>query len=125
MTESCRKLLQKRWANIIKFKEAKRIGIIVGLKSSQMNISLSRRVKKLLEEKGYSAALICATEVIPETLESFTDFDAYVEISCPRISTDDQERYHKPILNPEEAMIAMGKKQWEEYTKGMRLEEWH
>jgi 2-(3-amino-3-carboxypropyl)histidine synthase len=125
MTEVCRKLLRKRWINIERFKEAKRIGIIVGLKSSQMNVSLARRLKGLLEEKGYSAILICAIEVIPETLESFTDLDGYVEISCPRISTDDQERYRKPILNPEEAMIALGKKNWDDYTKGMTLEEWH
>ena len=125
MTEVCRKLLRKRWANIIKFKEAKRIGIILGLKSSQMNISLSRRVKELLEAKDYSVVILCATEVIPETLESFTDLDAYVEISCPRISTDDQERYRKPLLNPEEVMIALGKKRWEDYTKGMSLEDWH
>jgi 2-(3-amino-3-carboxypropyl)histidine synthase len=125
MTEVCRKLLRKRWACIEKFKEAERIGIIVGLKSSQMNISLARRLKGLLEENGHSTILICATEVIPETLGSFTDLDAYVEISCPRISTDDQERYRKPILNPEEVMIALGKKSWEDYTKGMTLEEWH
>ena len=125
MTEVCRKLLRKRWISIERFKQAERVGIIVGLKSSQMNISLARRLKALLEEKGYSTILICATEVIPETLESFTDLDAYVEISCPRISTDDQERYRKPILNPEEVMIALGKKSWEDYTKGMTLEEWH
>jgi len=125
MTEVCRRLLRKRWANIIKFKEAKRIGIILGLKSSQMNISLSRRIKELLEAKDYSVVILCATEVIPETLESFTDLDAYVEISCPRISTDDQERYRKPLLNPEEVMIALGKKRWEDYTKGMSLEDWH
>jgi 2-(3-amino-3-carboxypropyl)histidine synthase len=90
-----------------------------------MNISLSRRVKELLEAKNYSVVILCATEVIPETLESFTDLDAYVEISCPRISTDDQERYRKPILNPEEVMVALGKKRWEDYTKGMSLEDWH
>ena len=125
ITETCRRLLRKRFASIAKFKEAKRIGIIVGLKSSQMNASLPLRLKQLLEENGYSAILICATEIIPETLNSFTDLDAYVEISCPRISTDDQNRYRKPILNPEEVMVAIGKKQWEDYTKGMTLEKWH
>jgi 2-(3-amino-3-carboxypropyl)histidine synthase len=125
MTETCRKLLRKRWISIERFKETKRVGIIIGLKSSQMNIALARRVRQLLEKDGKSAALICATEVIPETLESFTDLDGYVEVSCPRISTDDQERYRKPILNPEEVMIALGKKSWEEYTQGMTLEEWH
>jgi hypothetical protein len=29
------------------------------------------------------------------------------------------------MLNPEEVMIALGKKSWDEYTKGMTLEEWH
>jgi len=125
MTEPCRKLLRKRWINITRFKEAKSIGIIVGLKSSQMNISLARRIRELLEQNGYSAILLCTIEVIPETLESFTDLDAFVEISCPRISTDDQERYRKPILNPEEVMIVLGKKRWEDYAKGMTLEEWH
>ena len=125
MTEACKKLLRKRWVNIERFKETKRVGIIVGLKSSQMNTALARRLKKLLEENGQTAILICATEVIPEALESFVDLEAYVEVSCPRISTDDQERYRKPILNPEELMIALGKKSWEDYTKGMTLEEWH
>ena len=125
MTDTCRRFLQKRWANISKFREAKKVGIIVGLKSSQMNISLSRRIKQLLQENGYLAALVCAVEITPETLSSFTDLDAYVEISCPRISTDDQERYRKPILNPEELMIALGKKRWEDYTKEMTLETWH
>lgn len=125
MTEVCKKLLRKRWINIEKFKETKRVGIIVGLKSSQMNIALARRLKQLLEQNGQAAVLLCAAEVIPETLESFTDLEAYVEVSCPRISTDDQERYRKPILNPEELMIALGKKSWEDYTKGMALEEWH
>ena len=125
MTEVCRRLLRKRWINIERFKETKRVGIIVGMKSSQMNIALARRLKELLEANGQSTILICAAEVIPETLTSFTDLEAYVEISCPRISTDDQERYRKPMLNPEEVMIALGKKSWEEYTKGMTLEEWH
>jgi len=125
MTEDCRRLLRKRWINIERFKETKRVGIIVGMKSSQMNIALARRLKELLAANGQSTILICAAEVIPETLESFTDLEAYVEISCPRISTDDQERYRKPMLNPEEVMIALGKKSWEDYTKGMTLEEWH
>ena len=125
MTEECRRLLMKRWAIISKFKTAKKIGIIIGLKSSQMNISLARRLKQLLKENHFNPQLICATEVIPEALDSFTDLEAYVEISCPRISTDDQDRYTKPILNPEELMIALGKKSWEDYTRGMTLENWH
>jgi len=125
VTDACRRLLRKRWISITRFKEAKKIGIIVGMKSSQLKIPLARQLKAMLDAEGYLTVLVCATEVIPETLESFIDLDAYVEISCPRISTDDQDRYRKPILNPEEVMIVLGKKTWEGYTKAMALEQWH
>ncbi len=125
ITELCRKILRQRYAVITKFKEAKRIGVIAGLKSSQMNLALARRLKQLLEGSGREAVIICAMEVTPESLDSFVDLDAYVEIACPRISIDDRERYRKPILNPEEVMIALGKKQWEDYGKGDTFETYH
>lgn len=111
------KILRQRYATILKFKETKRVGIIVGLKSGQMNLALARKLKALLEENGKICTLIASLELIPESIESFTDLDGFVEIACPRISVDDRSRYHKPVVNPEETLIAIGKKGWEEYGK--------
>ena len=111
------KILRQRYAIILKFKEAKRVGIIVGLKSGQANLGLARRLKTLLEQNGKSCTLIASSELIPESIESFTDIDGIVETACPRVAIDDRSRYHKPVVNPDEALIAIGKKSWEEYGK--------
>jgi len=111
------KILRQRYATITKFKETKRVGIIVGLKSGQMNLPLARNLKTLLEQDGKTCTLIASSELIPESMESFTDLDGLVEVACPRISIDDRSRYHKPVVNPDEALIAIGKKSWEEYVK--------
>ena len=111
------KILRQRYATILKFKEAKRIGIVVGMKSGQISLALARRLKTLLEQSGKNCTLIASSELIPESIESFTDLDGIVEIACPRVAIDDRSRYHKPVVNPEEALIAIGKKGWEEYGK--------
>lgn len=125
VTPLFRRIMRQRWAAITKFKEARKVGVVTGLKSSQMNMALARRLKELLEQNGKSCIIISSIEVVPEALESFTDTEAFVEIACPRISIDDRQRYRKLVLNPEEAMIAIGKKSWEDYGKGDTTETWH
>jgi 2-(3-amino-3-carboxypropyl)histidine synthase len=111
------KVLRQRYATILRFREAKRVGIILGLKSGQTNLALARRLKVLLEESGRTCIMIASAEFIPESIESFTDLEGLVETACPRIATDDRSRYHKPVVTPDEALIAIGKKSWEEYGK--------
>ena len=74
-------------------------------------------MKTLLEQNGKNCTLIASSELIPESIESFTDLDGIVETACPRVAIDDRSRYHKPVVNPEEALIAIGKRSWEEYGK--------
>jgi 2-(3-amino-3-carboxypropyl)histidine synthase len=111
------KILRQRYATILRFKEAKRIGIVVGLKNGQTNLALARRLKTILEQNGKNCTLIASSELTPESIESFTDLDGIVETACPRIAIDDRSRYHKPVVSPEEALIAIGKRGWEEYGK--------
>lgn len=111
------RILRQTYATILKFKVAKRIGVVVGLKSGQMNLPMAKWLKSLLEESGKTCTLVASLELIPESIESFTDLDGFVEVACPRISVDDRGRYHKPIVNPDEALIAIGKRSWEDYGK--------
>jgi 2-(3-amino-3-carboxypropyl)histidine synthase len=116
-TNLVQKILRQRYATIVKFREARRIGVVAGLKSGQMNLALAGRLKALLEENGKRCTLIASLELVPESLESFTDLDGFLEVACPRISIDDHGRYHKPVVNPDEALIAIGKKSWEDYGR--------
>ena len=111
------KILRQRYAAIVKFNQTRRVGIIVGLKSGQMNLAVARRLRSLLEESGKTCTLMASSELNPESIESFTDLDGFVEVACPRISIDDRSRYHKPVVNLDEALIAIGKRSWEEYGK--------
>lgn len=111
------KILRQRYAAVLKFKETKNVGIVVGLKSGQMNLTLASKLKALLEESGKSCTLIASSELIPESIESFSDLDGFVEVACPRIALDDRSRYHRPTLSPDEALIAIGKKSWEQYGR--------
>jgi 2-(3-amino-3-carboxypropyl)histidine synthase len=117
MTDTVKLLLKKRWAAITKFQDSKRIGIAIGLKTGQTNIVSAETVRNLLEDKGKECAFLSAREFTPETLESFTDVEAFVITACPRLAIDDQERFRRPILNTEEVLIAVGKKRWEDYGK--------
>jgi 2-(3-amino-3-carboxypropyl)histidine synthase len=70
-----------------------------------------------LESKGRECALLALREIDPVVLENFSDIEGFVNTGCPRIALDDQERFRRPVLNPEEVMIALGTKRWEEYAK--------
>lgn len=118
LSEAAKKVLKQRWAMIEKFREAKNVAIIVGLKTAQMKYEHAKSLKKLVEDNGKKCIIISAVELVPESLQSFIDVDAFVETACLRIATDDQERCRKPILNSEELLVALGKKSWEDYAEG-------
>ncbi|MEM1927277.1 MAG: diphthamide biosynthesis enzyme Dph2 [Acidilobaceae archaeon] len=88
---------------------AKRWAIVVGLKTCQYRDWLVESLKKLLEDSGREYVLV-ATSVL--TLERIADIDsswieAFVVTSCPRLPIDDLWEYHKPVLTPGEARMAL------------------
>ncbi|MEM2122885.1 MAG: diphthamide biosynthesis enzyme Dph2 [Candidatus Bathyarchaeia archaeon] len=85
------------------FLEAQRIGIIVGLKSGQNRMEEAELLFKRLKDMGKAPVMICAREVTPENIDSFTELDAFVNTACPRIAIDGRRLFQKPILNYDEA----------------------
>jgi 2-(3-amino-3-carboxypropyl)histidine synthase len=43
------------------------------------------------------------------------DLDAFLVTACPRIAIDDANMYKKPLLTPEELLIVLDTKRWEDY----------
>lgn len=117
MEELAKRFLRKRYAAIDSFKEAKRIGIIIGLKTGQFQPTTAQEMKDVIESKGRECVLLALREIDPIALTNFSDIESFVNTGCPRIALDDQERFTKPILNPDEVLIALGMKRWEEYTR--------
>ncbi|MGB9724825.1 MAG: diphthamide biosynthesis enzyme Dph2 [Nitrososphaeria archaeon] len=82
--------------NFYKAIDAKNIGVIIGLKEGQYNISAALELYKELNNLGKNAYLIAMKEISNEKLNEFQNIDAFIETACPRVSED---FFDKPILS--------------------------
>jgi 2-(3-amino-3-carboxypropyl)histidine synthase len=106
------KFLRKRGGYIAKSMNAKAFGIIVSTKSGQNRMKLAQQLAETAKKHGIEAFIIMMDLVTPEQLLSFK-VDAYVNTACPRITIDDAERFHVPVLTPQEFEIVLGERKWE------------
>jgi len=120
--EEAEKVIKQRWACIQEAKKAKSFAVLVGLKTGQKRLEEALSIKRKLEEKGKTAYLFGAKEIIPEALAEFPTVDAYVNTACPRISLDDASRFQKPVLMVNEALVVVGELSWEDLCKKGLLE---
>ncbi len=111
---STQQFLRKRCACIAVSKNAKEFGIIVSTKSGQTRMELAERLISLAEKNERKGYIIMMDLVTPEQLLAFKA-DAYVNTACPRITIDDAERFHAPVLTPQEFEIIIGVRSWEKF----------
>jgi len=105
------KIIRQRAIAIDKIKDAKNIGIIIGLKPGQ-KFGSADALKEEFEKNGKNAVIITMSEITKDKLMSFYNIDGFVELACPRIAVDDFEKYEKPIITYREALVALGKLKW-------------
>lgn len=110
------KILRQRILSVEKFKEAKKIGIIVGVKQGQQFGSYKILIDKFTK-LGKEVVVLTINEFSPDKLINFYNVDAFVELACPRIATDDFARYRKPIITFKEALVVLGEKSWDDLIK--------
>ena len=115
--EDTQKLLKQHWICIEQARNAKNIGIIIGLKLGQKRFEDALKIKALIEKHGKTAYLIAMREVTPEALLDFPTIEVYVNTACPRISFDAPEKFAKPILTINEFMVASGETSWKSMLK--------
>ena len=101
VTEFANKLKRKATLAIYKAAEAKTFGIIVGLKEGQLSKVTALKFKKELEKEGKQVQLFALTDITNERLRNFKGIDAFIQVACPRISTDNQ--FDKPLLSTPQA----------------------
>ncbi|HEY6585742.1 MAG TPA: diphthamide biosynthesis enzyme Dph2 [Candidatus Methanoperedens sp.] len=116
------KFLRKRSGYIAKSMDAKIFGIIVSSKSGQNRIDLAKKLAQIAREHGKKAQIIIMDLVTPEQLLAFK-VDAYVNTACPRITIDDSERFHVPVLTPQEFEIVLGERMWDALVMDEILED--
>jgi len=97
VTEFAQKLKKKATLAIYKAAEANSFGIIVGLKEGQLSKLFALKFKKELEKEGKTVQLFALTDITSERLNNLKGIDAFIQVACPRISTDNQ--FDKPVLS--------------------------
>ena len=101
ISEFAQKLKKKATLSIYKAAEAKSFGVIVGLKEGQLSKVFALKIKKELEKEGKQVQLFALTDITNERLRNLKGIDAFVQVACPRISTDNQ--FDKPVLSTPQA----------------------
>lgn len=102
INDIAQKLEKKAILSVLKAQDANTIGIIIGLKEGQFAKIKALEIKKMLEDLGKKIMLIAMTEITDERLLSFQGVDAFVQVACPRIGTDNH--FLKPVLSVPQAI---------------------
>ncbi len=96
MEKERKKYLTVKYYYLEKFKEAKKVALLVSWKKGQMFYD-PFKVKEELEKMGKEVIILAMDEVDERKLIGI-DVDFYINLACPRIF-DGFERFEKPILN--------------------------
>lgn len=86
---------------VYKALDCKKIGIIIGLKEGQFSKLKALELSRSFQEEGKNVQLIALTDITDERLQNFKDIDVFVQVACPRISSDNS--FTKLVLSVPEA----------------------
>lgn len=109
-------ILKQRYAAIAVAQEAESFGVVISTKGGQMRMASAHRVLKKLRDAGKRGYLIQNKQISPADLLYFRHLDAFVGVACPRVPIDDQGRYDKPFLTPQELDMVLGLKPMDKYV---------
>jgi len=122
ITDFARKLQKKATLEIYKSVDAETFGVIVGLKEGQISKLTALKFKKELESAGKTVHLIALTNITNERLRNLKDIDAFIQVACPRISTDN--RFDKPVLSTPQAVALMKLLRKENIENYFQIKHW-
>ena len=101
VTEFAQQLKKKATLAVYKAADAKSFGVIVGLKEGQLSKVFGLKIKKELEKEGKKVQMFALTDITNDRLRNLKGIDAFIQVACPRISTDNQ--FDMPVLSSPQA----------------------
>ena len=122
INEFARGLQKRAILSIYKALDAQRIGIIIGLKEGQFAHMRALELKKELEKLGKKAQLIALTEITDDRMQIFKGIDAFIQVACPRIATDNH--FQKPMLSVPQAFALIKLLKKEPIDDFLKMQHW-
>jgi 2-(3-amino-3-carboxypropyl)histidine synthase len=122
VNDKARTMEKKSILSIYKAQEAKKIGIIIGLKEGQFAKIKALNLKKSLETFEKEIQLFALTEITEERLRNFKGIDAFIQVACPRIAMDNH--FSRPLLSVPQAEALIKILKNEPIDDFLRLRHW-
>jgi 2-(3-amino-3-carboxypropyl)histidine synthase len=115
--------MQKRAIlSIYKALDAEKIGIIIGLKEGQFAKVRALELKREFEKLGKKVQLIALTEITDDRIMVFKGIDAFVQVACPRIATDNH--FKKPMLSVPQTVALLKLLRKEPIENFLKIQHW-
>jgi 2-(3-amino-3-carboxypropyl)histidine synthase len=108
-------ILRQRYGAIASSKNARKFGILVGIKQGQQRMDLANKIKETIDSFNKKSLIIAMDNFSSVSLQGFNNIDCLVSTACPRIAIDDYLQYKIPIITPIELEIVFNKRKWEDY----------
>lgn len=94
--------------------KAELFGVILGTLGRQGSPKIFNRIRDLLHANNRKCVLFLMAELNPVKLASIQQIDAWVQVSCPRLSIDWGDSFTKPVLTPYELEVMLNATAWRE-----------
>lgn len=101
VSEEARRFYKKAVLAVLKARDCRRFGVIIGLREGQLDMKAALFAKDELEKRGRTALLIALHDVEEGRLAAFQELEAFIETACPRIAIDDH--FSRPVLSMPQA----------------------
>ncbi len=95
------KIKKRRKGAVVKFLDAKNIGILASIKPGQFMLKEALELKKKLKKTGKEGYVLLFDTLDFGELENFPFIECFINMACPRI-TEDYALIKKPIANYKE-----------------------
>jgi len=102
-----------RKAEVDKARSAHFWGIILGTLGRQGSSSILHQLELLMRKNSKKYVVVYISEISLEKIKRFKKIEAWIQISCPRLSIDWGHHAHVPFLNPYEAFTALNEIEWQ------------
>jgi 2-(3-amino-3-carboxypropyl)histidine synthase len=122
VNEFAQGLQKKAVLSIYKALDAEKIGIVIGLKEGQFAHVRAIELKKEFEKLDKKVQMIALTEITDERMQVFKGIDAFVQVACPRIATDNH--FKKPMLSVPQALTLIKLLKKEPIGDFLKVQHW-
>ncbi|SJX62344.1 related to DPH2-diphtheria toxin resistance protein [Sporisorium reilianum f. sp. reilianum] len=108
-TGTTNRLLMKRYASVLKARDASVVGLLVGTLDVHSYLPLLRYLRRLLGGKrsGRKVYTISVGKLNPAKLANFQEIDVFVLVACPENTLVDSKEFFRPIVTPFEMELAV------------------